>query len=317
MSEFASIIALEQLLDGLAVGPSRARHLSMVRGEMQRALVRDALPVAARRSLRRLLEDETLTPYLRLAESGVLRARAVEGGRPPTSVATNVARRQCLELLREALGLPRVKLGGESVPLRTTPDSSALATLRRQLDRDLAGWMPPGQVRLTAVLALVLDAALSSGQLSGLRLSDLAPGRRAISDGAGGEVALSPLGQAALGRWLPLRADLVRRARGTSRLWVSLWHNHDGHPAREGATLHRPPGVPLESNGLVSSYRRGRRQYGLERLLPPKMEALRRAVESEAPPTGLVIASSAGGTPGAAGPSTDGAGPARAGSAEG
>ncbi|MFE9334895.1 hypothetical protein [Streptomyces sp. NPDC006925] len=316
MPEFASILALEQLLDGLTIGPSRARQLAMVRGEMQRALVRGALPVAARHSLRRLLEKEALTPYLRLAESGALRARTVDGGRPPTSAATNTVRRQCLELLRDALGLPRLRLAGEDVLLQPTPDFSTLATLRRQLDRDLGGWMPPGQVRLTAVLTLVLDAALSSGQLSGLRLSDLAPGRRAVSDGAGCEVALSPLGQAALGRWLPLRADLVRRTRGTSRLWVSLWHNHDGHPAREGATLHRPPGVPLESNGLVSSYRRGRRQYGLERLLPPKMEALRRAVESEAPPAGLVIAASAGGTPGAAGPSTDGAGPARAGSAE-
>ncbi len=37
----------------------------------------DALPIAARHSLQRLLEKASLGPYLRLVESGTLRARRV------------------------------------------------------------------------------------------------------------------------------------------------------------------------------------------------------------------------------------------------
>lgn len=89
-------------------------------------------------------------------------------------------------------------------------------------------------------------------------------------------VETSALTRAALERWLPVRADLVARAHWTSRLWVSLWVNHGG---TDGTAVLRPPGVPLEENGLVSSYRVGRLRYaGLRELLPLKLEQLRRAV---------------------------------------
>lgn len=68
----------------------------MMRGELQRALERGALPVPAQRSLRRLLEEEALRPYVRIAESGALRIRRVGGGFPPTSEATNEIRRNDL-----------------------------------------------------------------------------------------------------------------------------------------------------------------------------------------------------------------------------
>ncbi|WP_411138427.1 hypothetical protein [Streptomyces sp. C10] len=87
MPDYPSITALDRLLDDLVVGEARRRQLGMVRGEVLRALGRGALPVAARRGLRRLLEEEALGPYLRLAESGALRARLVDGQRPPTSEA--------------------------------------------------------------------------------------------------------------------------------------------------------------------------------------------------------------------------------------
>ncbi|WP_344287935.1 hypothetical protein [Streptomyces synnematoformans] len=296
MPEYPSIAALDRLLDDLVVGEARRRQLGMVRGELLRALGQDALPASTRRSLRQLLAEEVLSSYLRLAESGALRARLVGGQRPPTSEATNEIRRQCVDVLRDAVGLPALLLGGGALPLQPTPAFGDLAALRRQLDRDLAGHMPPGRIRLTAVLGLVLDAAPRSGELAALRLADVTPGTTAVyverrpqrgggdPDGAGGCVELSPLTRAALDRWLPVRAELVDRAHGTSRLWVSLWHNHDGHAGEEGATLNRPPGMPLEENGLVTSYRRGRAQYGLAGLLPPKLEQLRRAVLDATPP---------------------------------
>ncbi|MGW6405209.1 hypothetical protein [Streptomyces sp. NPDC055134] len=78
-----------------------------------------------------------------------------------------------------------------------------------------------------------------------------------------------------------MREDLVQRAHGTSRLWVSLWMNHDGVLDDEGGTVIRPPGMPLEENGLVS-YRIGRLRYdGLRQLLPLKLEQLRRAIDAE------------------------------------
>lgn len=132
-STFPAVCALDQLLDGLGSGAARRRQLAMVRGELERALARGALPVAARRSLRRLLEEEALRPYVRLTESGALRHRRVDGGFPPTSQATNEIRRRCLDLLREALGLPALQLGGGALPLQSTPRFGDLAALRRHV----------------------------------------------------------------------------------------------------------------------------------------------------------------------------------------
>lgn len=295
MPEYPSIAALDRLLDDLVVGESRRRQLGMVRGELFRALDRGALPTTARGSLRRLLEEQALAPYKRLAESGELRARRVGGGYPPTSEATNEARAQCLDLLREAYGLRALQLGaGGRVPPQPTPDFGALAALRRQLDQDLGEAMSPGRTRLTAMLALVLDAAPRAGELVALRLSHLDRDSSAVyvdrrPQRGGGEAdgdwfELSPIGRAAVERWLPLRAQLVERAHGTSKLWVSLHPNHDGVLHGEGQAVLRPPGMPLEEKGLILSYSSGRSRYGLARLLPAKLEALRRAVLDHAPP---------------------------------
>ncbi|WP_256251291.1 hypothetical protein [Streptomyces sampsonii] len=289
-SKFSAITALDQLLDRLGVGAARRRQLDMVRGELDRALERGALPVSTRRNLRRLLEQEALGPYVRLAESGALRHRRVEGGLPPTSEATNEIRRKCIDLLREALGLPALHLGGGEIPLQPAPEAATLSALARQLDQYLAGPMSPAQTRLTAVLALELDTAARSGELVELRTTDLGEDNTAVyverrPQGGGtveGEwVETSVLTRAALNRWLDVRGDLVQRAHGTSKLWVSLWMNHDG-VLDDGHTTIRPPGMPLEENGLITSYRVGRLRYdGLRQLLPLKLEALRRAVDAE------------------------------------
>ncbi|MGX1952612.1 hypothetical protein ACWIGY_20210 [Streptomyces anulatus] len=137
--KFSAITALDQLLDKLGVGAARRRQLDMVRGELDRALERGALPVSARRSLRRLLEEEALGPYVRLAESGALRHRRVEGGLPPTSEATNEIRRKCVDLLREALAMPALRLGdpaaartGGGHPLGAGPGTSPGPCPRRR-----------------------------------------------------------------------------------------------------------------------------------------------------------------------------------------
>jgi hypothetical protein len=245
MPEYASITALDRLLDDLVVGESRRRQLAMVRGELQRALARGGLTVAARGSLRRLLEEEALTRYQRLAESGELRVRRVDGDYPPTSEATNEARAQCLDLLRTAYGLSPLRLGaGGRVPPQPTPDFGTLTALRRQLDQDLGDAMSPGRTRLTAVLALVLDAAPRAGEQVAMRLSDIAPKCEAVYVAPrpqhGGAAAdgdwfeLTPIGRAAFERWLPLRAQLVERAHRNSKFWVFLHPNHDGVLHSEG-----------------------------------------------------------------------------------
>lgn len=294
MPAYPSLTALDALLASLPdVGEARRRQLGMVRRELAAALARDALPVPARRSLRRLLETGTLDTYLRLAESGVLRHRLVGGRRPPTSAPTNQARYDCLNLVRQALGLPRLRLGGGTPVLRPTPESGQLAALRRQLDQDLGGHLSPGRVRLTAVLALLLDTRSRSGEMAGQRITHLTDGhagiysRRQPQHGTNTAtesewLPLSDLSRAALDRWLPLRADLMSHAHGTSRLWVSLRMNHAGTLDDQGRATLRPAGMPLEENGLVTSYRTGRSRYDeLRRLLPPKWEQLRRAAEDQ------------------------------------
>ncbi|MBQ0985643.1 hypothetical protein KBZ10_14185 [Streptomyces sp. F63] len=291
---YPAIAELDALLGAMSVtGDARRRQLGMVRRELEAALRQGILPAPARGSLRHLLGEETLGPYLRRAESGALRHRLVAGRRPPTSAHTNQARLICLDLLREAAGLPALRPAAAGTPdLRPVPAFAQLSALRRQLDRDLAGTLSPGRTRLTAVLALVLDTAARSGELTGLRTTHLTAGRRSVyverrpqhgttAPVTGVRLPLSPLARAALDRWLAVRADLVASAHGTSRLWVSLRPNHAGLPDENGKAVGRPAGMPLEENGLITSYRRGRARYGLQHLLPAKLEQLRRAAEQQ------------------------------------
>ncbi|MFE1010547.1 hypothetical protein ACFW4M_04530 [Streptomyces sp. NPDC058794] len=164
------------------------------------------------------------------------------------------------------------------------------ATCPRPLDQYLAGAMPPAQTRLTALLAIELDTAARNWELVELRTMDLGEGNATVylerrpQGGSAIErewVETSALTQAALERWLDVRKNLVQRAPGTSRLWVSLWMNHDGVLDDQGTTV-IPSGMPLEENGLITSYRVCRLRYdGLRQLLPIKLEALRRAAEAE------------------------------------
>jgi hypothetical protein len=133
----ASIRALDELIGSLpAIGDARRRQLTAFRGEMDRALALDDF-APARRSLQDLLDEKTVRQYIGLAETGRLRCRNVNGRRPPTSEATNQARRDCLDLLRTAAGRPRLQTAVR--PWGRQPDTRPGVVLRKALD--------PGDVR--------------------------------------------------------------------------------------------------------------------------------------------------------------------------
>lgn len=290
-TSYPSLDALDALVDQLATGVARRRQLGMVRAELALALKIGTLPVEAQGGLHRLLAEAHLRTYVRVAETGTLRTRAVRGARPPTAAATNAARMSCLDQIRTAAGMPPVRWNRTvTVEPRPVPLSDHLAVLREQLaDGLIARASAPGQVRLHALVALVLDTAARSGELANRRMTDLDLGARRLElvrrpqhgTDAPPLPETVPLGQlsvAALERWLPVRARLVERAHGTSRLWVSLRPNHSGIVDAAVPLVRRPPGMPLEERGLLRSYRDGRAAYGLSGLLPPKLEQLRRAV---------------------------------------
>ncbi|CAG6390810.1 hypothetical protein NMG29_10440 [Streptomyces cocklensis] len=299
---YASIRALDDLLDSLpAVSPSRLRQLRAFRGELARALVDDGFR-PARRSLTALLDAPVLQRYFEVAETGALRDRLVGGARPPTSRATNQARRDCLDLLLSAAGRPRLQPATRpwnrepdtrpAVILRPTPTPGDLAELRRRLAHALNARLDPGQARFTAMVAMVLDTAARAGELAAMRLDDLdedlttvevrrspqhgtAPARPARTD----LLQLSALTTAALRQWLPARGQLTAPLQGAATaLWVSLRSNHSGRLDAHGHATMRPPGLPLQDRGLARAYATGRHRSAVGDLLPPKMEQLRRAL---------------------------------------
>ncbi|MFE6479512.1 hypothetical protein [Streptomyces rochei] len=149
--------------------------------------------------------------------------------------------------------------------------------------------MPPAQTRLTALLTAELDTAARSWELVELRTMDLGEGNATVYAGRcpqgggtieGDWVESSVLPQAALERWLGVPKNLVQRTAGASRRWGSPWMNMDGTLDDQGTVI--PPGMPMEEDGLIISYRVGRLRYdGLRQLLPLKPKALRRALGAE------------------------------------
>jgi integrase len=297
---YASIRALDELLGSLpAAGSSRRRQLGAFRGELSRALDLDGFR-PARSGLTGLLDTSLLQRYFEVAESGQLRDRLVRGGRPPTSAATNQARRDCIDIMLTAAGRPPLQAAARpwgrepdtrpAVALRPTPQARELAELRRRLGDALSSPLDPGRARFTAMIAMVLDTAAHAGELAGQRLNDLDEGlatvdvRRWPQHGtpAATEVRnvlpLSALTTTALRQWLPARKRLTTHLQGAATaLWVSLRANHTGQPDQQGRTSMRPPGLPLEERGLTRAYNTGRHRYELGDLLPPKLEQLRRA----------------------------------------
>ncbi|WP_338933125.1 hypothetical protein WEB32_33970 [Streptomyces netropsis] len=281
-------------LDALPIpaGAARQRQLGMVRQELATALDNGMLPITARCNLQHLLDETTLRTYIQVAETGALRSRLVNGGKPPTAAATNAARLDCLDLIREVAGLsPLFREARAPVELHPPPGNEQLNTLRRRLSEEVGRTRSPGHARFIAVVAMVLDTRARSGELVAQRVSHLDDSRSSIhmarspqhgtnSQPVSEAIALSSVSRAALAQWLPIRTKLTEPLQGSATaLWVSISHNHAGATNCDGQSILRIPGMPLQQRGLIRSYNNGRHQYGFTHLLPPKLEQLRRALE--------------------------------------
>ncbi|AZQ74388.1 hypothetical protein EKH77_27100 [Streptomyces luteoverticillatus] len=289
-----SITVLDELLRSLAVGPARRRQLGMVRQELTVALEQHLLPGGARRDLPQLLDEAVLRHYVQVAKTGALRSRLVNGEKPPTSGPTNAARLACLTIIRRSAGLPVIALETAGpVTLKSVPESERLGALRRRLRHDLSRVRSPAHARFIAVLAVALDTRARVGELVAQRIDHLSGNGRSIdilrrpqhgtdTPPLRETLPLSPLSRDALDRWLPIRTELTETLEGSATaLWVSLAHNHAGTLHDDGSYTRRRQGMPLQQRGLIRSYNSGRHRYELTHLLPPKLEQLRRALESE------------------------------------
>ncbi|MFB6665979.1 hypothetical protein [Streptomyces parvus] len=298
--EAASVRQLSAVVDGMAgtVSDARMKQLRMVVGMFDRAVGRDEMPGRANRSAAQLFTSAALGSFWDLAEGGELRARAQDVGvRLP--LATQQVVLCCLRLLADRVVPDReVRLPVLPLPApraTTSPDQEA-AMYRFMVD--LAGQDPTGwegqsklvnrlyRLRLLALAAVVLDTRCRAGELAGMRVQDLGEGEssvRVVRHQQNGahlepvEVRL-PLGRearVALGRWLPVRAELVEGLQGArDALWVSVATSRRGEP----------PGVPLRAQWIGVSYAREVRwlnavmagREGWEPL-PAGLEGLRRA----------------------------------------
>lgn len=298
-----AVTALGPLATRLAVdrglSAARVRQLRWVAGELRLACAHPDFPTARVRSVRGLLGAEPVTAYLALAARGELRRRAV--ARPAAvSDASMRVRADCLRLFGEAVGVMVAVADRPAMPEpRDTVDgpsrSSLLDFLDRRADRPDA---PHGRVRLFAIVGVVLDTGARVGELCALRLDDLDPRRRTVrvtrrpqarstSEAVVERVVLSAGTGRALRAWLEVRDELVRPLEGTAKaLWVSIAGNHAGLPNAAGASVRRPPGMPLRPRGLQRAYARGVEEANLRlagtpgwQPLPIRLEQLRRAVE--------------------------------------
>ncbi|MGW5003216.1 hypothetical protein ACWEP8_36810 [Streptomyces hydrogenans] len=175
----------------LPVSRERARQLWMIVGMLDRAVVREEMPVRARRAAPQLFTRPALAAFWDLAVAGELRARAEDVGRPMPLASQRIVR-DVLQILADlvvperAVPLPVV----DQPELRATVPARDRAALYRGL-ADLAASGPLAQDgtglsqaerdRLLAMVGIVLDAGTRSGELAVLRLEDLAPGLEAVA----------------------------------------------------------------------------------------------------------------------------------------
>jgi hypothetical protein len=172
----------------IQVSPERGRQLHMVVGMFDRAFSPTAEAVAGlpRADVRNLFSSRSLRAFWELAVAGQLRSRPQEVGRV-LPVASQRIVRDCLGMLAAKL-VPgrRVWLPVVDQPEpKSTVDAGQLTAVYRELV-DMAGRGPlefdgvsmpvDERARLLAVVAVVLDAAPRTGELTAMRLPDVGPG---------------------------------------------------------------------------------------------------------------------------------------------
>jgi hypothetical protein len=181
--------AVDQMRD--KVSPQRFRQLRMVVGMWDRAMGREGMPLRTSRSAAKLFARGTLHAFWDLAAAGELRARPTAGDQELPVWTLRIVR-DCLLIMARAVlpegqtvELPSVSNG----TLRSTVAPQGLAALYRglvdvaaagPLERDGVGLSVEDRTRLLALVVIVLDAAPRLGELTALRLDDLAPDLAAV-----------------------------------------------------------------------------------------------------------------------------------------
>ncbi|GLW75195.1 hypothetical protein Kpho02_74920 [Kitasatospora phosalacinea] len=294
-----SLQALDALVEHLCqppTGPSRAKQLRWVAGELRTALERGAIPPTAAASLTALLAPATLAAYLTAAEQGLLRRKPAARPDQPSPASMRV-REDCLRILGTRADLPVTLPERErpAVVLRETVTARPRSILLGHLESATRPGQSDARTRILAIVATVLDTGCRAGELCALRTHDvdlhhgtirltrLPQHRDPHVPPATETIALSPTTRAALRHWLTARAHLTLRdpARPpgpdnetTDALWVSIAPS--GHPR---------PGLPLHFRGLARAYARAVHDLNTDMAgqpgwhpLPRRMEPLRRAV---------------------------------------
>lgn len=175
-----------------AVSPQRFRQLRMVVGMWDRAVGRVEVPVRASRSAEQLFTRPALRAFWTLATAGELRARP-PAGEKELPVWTLRIVRDCLLIMARAVVPEGRTVELPSVPNdlpRSTVAPKGLTALYRglvdmaaggPLERDGVALSVEDRTRLLAMVAVVLDAAPRLGELTALRLDDLAAGEVAVA----------------------------------------------------------------------------------------------------------------------------------------
>ncbi|MDW8803687.1 hypothetical protein P1P68_02405 [Streptomyces scabiei] len=244
---------IQKVLDDPDTTKSVASHVRWVHRTLRLALEQEDFKKRYGKSMRDLLGPGA-TALCHMTENGELRVR--EGKTDPKGVTASQRRRSSvLRRLALAAGVPSGAVSYPKPPRKPTMPPWARSALHNGLKKEVERRpSAPGTARLHVVVGLVLDTALRTGELCSCGIADLAPdlswvkitrNPQAIpSDLHVTEVwPVSPVTQAALENWLPLRDRLITNLQG-SRTALLVAHGHGGYRR----------GTPLGRKGLIESY---------------------------------------------------------------
>ncbi|MFD5589327.1 hypothetical protein ACFWII_36760 [Streptomyces sp. NPDC127063] len=289
------LAASDEVRSRSEISEARGRQVRWVAGEYSRALAHPEHPLADDADAAVLFARDAIDAYLALAARGELRVR--RAAKPESGDHSRQIRIEVLALLAQAIGVD-ADLPPQPDPVRKAPVGKRPRSLLRASLAELAdqGDALPGQVRMLAIGAMVVDTGARSGELCACRIEDLSPSLEEVrlvrrpqgwseAQAYAEVLQLSGLSTAALRRWLPERLALVERGNdSTLALWVSLHGNH-----REGHAV--PAGIPLQTRGLARAWSRAVAEANVAMAgqpswspLPTRMEQLRRGVSPKASP---------------------------------
>ncbi|KUF17467.1 hypothetical protein AT728_16215 [Streptomyces silvensis] len=271
---------------------SVASHVRWVEGTLRRALKDEGFRTRYGKSLRDLLGPGA-TALCQMTDDGQLRARELK---TPTKGVTASQRRRAsiLRRLAAAAGVPSGAISYPKPKLKATMPAWARSALHDGLKKEVERKPgAPGRARLLVIISLVLDTEARSGELCSIGLAHLAPDLSMVKIRRNPQAItssvyttevwpVSPITQAALSNWLPIRGLLVEDLQGERSALLVVLH---GNRTFNGQGAYKK-GMPLQVRGLIDSYRThvkelkdevtSRGGQGWE--LPQGLEQLRRGV---------------------------------------